>query len=223
MALDPIFWHRLESTGASEIGNNPTFYGSPDFIEANFFDGVDLIDATKYFEIADTFPINKGSLSMYWQPHTDSSNFRPLCNSPNAGSPQLGQIDIYMYGGRLVVYFGVDPAAITYRFTFPFSADDMIHVGLTWDGSESDGNRIKAWANGTPLTLSSIANDSTWSRTAGMTMPITKLAAYGGGNPNAIFDNVKIYNDLVTDSFAWDIANEGLEPTPSANRIWIIN
>ena len=212
-----IEWHKHDSAGSAEIGSNPYFTGGMSFPAGKFgnmagLDGAYMVDYSS-LATGDTF-----SLSFFWVPGYNNAGISTALLLSNQYGGDYVSI---MYDSGL---FQVEIAGSSHRYLFTppsWSANQKLHIGLLFDPSESAGNKMKMYVDGSALSLYSAPGDTAWASTShkfcfGEEMYGGAYSAYGG------VDNPKIYSGLVTDSFAWDIANEGIY-SPAGNVCYIIN
>lgn len=221
-SLPPIIWHQMESAGNSTLGANPTWNGTPGFSPCEFGNGAVLDTADKYAAWSAQLPTQKGAVSFFINPNYISTSLTQIEWIRTPYAPQTTQWDFHMYAGTMYLDLYMDPGAENIRYIcIPvYSAGTIIHIGITWDASRSAGDRIHAFLNNSPLSMTA-SYEVAWTKnvSADFYTCLPGNFPFGG-----ILDNLKIY-DYFKNDFTWDYGNEGIEPAPApaSNNFYIIN
>lgn len=195
---EPILFNTINSSfdvSHSIIGINGVETGSPSYVAAMFENGIDVDANGKYIDFAFVPSNIIGTMACWFKPHYNAAS-PPAYDAQIIGYQGVGDrfsLDhFFTPSSRFRVVFPISGGGVNVIFaTTSFSADDLIHLAMTWNSSGIDGtsDTIRLYVNGIDVA-SAITALGTTSQTH------VRLGNHGGNNRYAdgVIDNFKAYN-----------------------------
>jgi hypothetical protein len=171
-------------------------------IPNQFGNGMDGNTVANYATFPSSFISLSGAIEFQWQPHYNSGSgvldYMMIARDAATG---LKQFEMFWNGPTTEFRVWVfDTAAFRswYDWTPTFSANDVMHILLVYDGSAGVGLKFRLYINGVLENISSITNDNTWNLGT-IDLNVAKI-----GPANSIIDQIKSYTDS---NFSTEIIN----------------
>ena len=183
------------------VGNNGTVFGSVIYEPGQFANGVKSLYNTNYviFSNANT-SADKGTLEFWWKPDFSSDNTSE--NSIIKFEKNEYVINIYHgysspSGGSRFIFLLMGPSASSYYVFQPsFSSNELMHIGIIWDGSLGEGKAVKLYVNGINVYGGATVFDDKWSS---FPVPVMDIIIKGNNqNRTSLIDNIKLHNFIKT-------------------------
>lgn len=209
----------LDSTANNNDGTNNSGADATGKIGNSIYLNGDTPSYITFSDIADLDGVNKLTLEAWVKPETILGNRVIICKWNQGGSQfgwRMNQGNLGNWGDFSLQFDVASAAEKAYTTSNDIFADGVwVHVVFAYDGTLSgDSNRLKAYANGSPLTLTYSASvpASFASTTAIVTMGITE-DLLAGSNIYATLDEMRI--SLTQRSADWIAATYSSQNDPA--------